>query len=272
MQYVTAREFSKRHGFRSHPQECVREDSPPALRQFVLRHVSARARADIHGTRDMVSGTLGYIPNPANQSVSEIWAEIAGAVNACEWFLVYDLIEEIFRSKWRDDKEDFAAEVNNFFDEQNIGWRLRAVPLPDFPDLLAPEIVIKGDPVFEQSMNTADEALTRPAQATARAELREALHDLSRRPDPDVTGAVHHAMAALECVTNSVCGETGETLGQLVKRYPAQFPPPLGDAVSKMDGFASDRGRHVTEGKKPTPKEAELAVRFTAALVAFLLR
>jgi hypothetical protein len=51
-------------------------------------------------------------------------------VNACEWFLVYDLLEEIFRSKWRDDKEDFAAEVNNFFDEQNIGWRLRAVPLP----------------------------------------------------------------------------------------------------------------------------------------------
>lgn len=108
----------------------------------------------------MVSGTLGYTPNPANQSVSEIWAEIAGAVNVCEWFLVYDLIEEIFRSKWGDDKEDFAAEVNKFFDEQNTGWRLRAGPLPGFADLLAPEIVIKGDPVFEQSMNTADEALT----------------------------------------------------------------------------------------------------------------
>jgi hypothetical protein len=38
-----------------------------------------------------------------------------------------------------------------------------------------------------------------------------------------------------------------------------------------MYGFASERGRHVTEGKRPTPKEAELAVRFTVALVAFLL-
>ena len=222
---MAVREFSKRYGFRSPPQQIVRETSPPALRQFVLRHLSARARSNIHATRDLVSSTLGYVPNPANQSVAEIWTEINAAVGACEWFLIYDLIEEIFRSLWRDDKNSFVAEVNAFFAEHNIGWQLRAAPLPDFPHMFTPEIVIKGDPGFERTINAADEALNSSAQTTARTELHEALRDLSRRPEPDLTGAVHHAMAALECVANFVCGEAGETLGQLVKRCSSHFPP-----------------------------------------------
>ena len=33
------------------------------------------------------------------------------------------------------------------------------------------------------------------------ADLKEALLDISRRPTPDLTGAIHHAMAALECLS-----------------------------------------------------------------------
>jgi len=48
-------------------------------------------------------------------------------------------------------------------------------------------------------------------------------------------------MAALECVANTVCGEESETLGQLIKKHPDKFPAPLGDAVSKLYGFASEK-------------------------------
>ena len=48
------------------------------LRSFVLRHVSDSARTSIHHARDLVSHTLKYIPNPANQSVDEIWKSIDG--------------------------------------------------------------------------------------------------------------------------------------------------------------------------------------------------
>jgi len=35
---------------------------------------------------------------------------------------------------------------------------------------------------------------------TAKTEIREALNDLSRRPTPDITGAIQHSLACLECV------------------------------------------------------------------------
>ncbi len=76
-------------------------------------------------------------------------------------------------------------------------------------------------------------------------------------------------MAGLECVANHVCGEGGETLGQLVKNHPDKFPPPLGDAVSKLYGFASGRGRHIAEGGEPDIKEVELIVSVAAAVATY---
>lgn len=250
----------------------VREGAPEALRSFVLLHVSHIAQARIHDARKLVSQTLRYIPNPSNQTVAEIWSEIEFAVRGCDWFLIYDLIEEIYRHlQWSSDQQGaFISEVNEFFHEQNLAWQLRTVPV-EGTRLLAPEIIIRGSEAFEVAVTVAVETLQSSGRSSAKKEFDEALQDLSRRPEPDVTGAVHHAIAALECVAAEVCGESGETLGQIVKRHPDRFPAPLGDAVSKMYGFASDRARHVTEGKAPLKKEAELIVNIAAAVTTFLL-
>jgi hypothetical protein len=250
----------------------VREGAPEVLRSFVLLHVSHIARARIHDARSLVSKTLRYVPNPSNQTVAEIWSEIEFALRCCDWFLIYDLIEEIYRDlQWSSDQQEaYVSDVNEFLDEQNIGWQLRTVPVDGIP-LLAPEVIVRGSEAFEMTVTVAAEALKSSSRNSAKKELDEALQDLSRRPEPDLTGAVHHAIAALECVAADVCGETGETLGNVVKRHPHRFPAPLGDAVSKMYGFASDRARHVTEGKTPSQKEAELIVSIAAALTTFLL-
>ena len=47
--------------------------------------------------------------------------------------------------------------------------------------------------------------------------IHEALQDLSRRPQPDLTGALQHALAALECLARDVTGENKPTLGQLMR-------------------------------------------------------
>jgi len=250
----------------------VREGAPKALRSFVLLHVSRIAQGRIHDARNLVSKTLRYIPNPSNQTVAEIWSEIEFALRGCDWFLIYDLIEEIYRDRqWSSDQQEaYVSEVNEFFHEQNIGWQLRTVPVEGIP-LLAPEIIVRGSEAFEVAVKVAAETLESLSRNSAKKELDEALQDLSRRPEPDLTGAVHHAIAALECVAADVCGETGETLGNVVKRHPHRFPAPLGDAVSKMYGFASDRARHITEGKAPLQKEAELIVNIAAAPITFLL-
>ena len=44
-------------------------------------------------------------------------------------------------------------------------------------------------------------------------EMREALRDISRRPEPDITGAIQHAMAALEATAREATGQSNPTLG-----------------------------------------------------------
>jgi hypothetical protein len=136
--------------------------------------------------------------------------------------------------------------------------------------LRAPQIVFRGNDAFEMTIKHAQDVLSLSGQDIAQNEFQEAFQDLSRRPQPDLTGAVHHAMAALEAVASDLCGKTGETLGQIAK-HSGLFPAPLGEAVNKLYGFASDRGRHVSSGNVPSPNEAELVVSIAGAMITFLL-
>jgi hypothetical protein len=123
------------------------------LRSFVLRHVSDSARTSIHHARDLVSHTLKYIPNPANQSVDEIWKEIQQAIESCDWFLVYDLIEELYRDRqWSKDEQDAA-----------------------------PEIVIRGSEAFEMTVTGTLHSLESSGRSTAKKELHGALQDHAGR-------------------------------------------------------------------------------------------
>ena len=110
----------------------------------------------------------------------------------------------------------------------------------------------------------------RTKRADAASKLKEALQDISRRPKPDVTGAVQHGMAALECLAKDLLGEPNATLGQVIERL--DLPSPIDEAVRKMWGFASNQGRHVAEGKRPDFPEAMLTVHFCAALISYLLQ
>lgn len=109
-------------------------------------------------------------------------------------------------------------------------------------------------------------------QSTAGTELHEAIQDLSRRPEPDPTGAVQHAMAALECVAREITGDSKATLGEIIKRFPDAIPKPLDSAIDKAWGFASEQGRHIREGRAPERDEAELIVGLAAALCTYLVR
>lgn len=108
-------------------------------------------------------------------------------------------------------------------------------------------------------------------KTTTERELKEAMADLSRVPNPDLTGAVQHALAALECITREHCGDTA-TMGKLIERYPALFPKPLDASVEKVWGFASEMGRHIREGRLPEREEVELLVGLSAVWCAYIAR
>jgi hypothetical protein len=96
--------------------------------------------------------------------------------------------------------------------------------------------------------------------------------DLSRRPAPDVTGAIQHALAALECVARDATGERSATLGKILARNPYLVPSPLNTALDKLWGFASEQGRHLREGREPTYDDAELAVQVVSVVARYLSR
>jgi hypothetical protein len=101
-------------------------------------------------------------------------------------------------------------------------------------------------------------------------ELREAYSDLSKSPNPDLTGVVQHSMAALECTAKMIAGSTKGTLGDVLKKGTLKVPPSLSAMLSKAWGFASDHGRHVHDGKPVSYSEAELMLALAEAVIVYL--
>lgn len=119
-------------------------------------------------------------------------------------------------------------------------------------------------------MRAAELKLAEAGFPTASQEIREALADLSRRPEPDLTGALHHAIAGLECVAREACEDPNLTLGKIIQQYPDLFPKPLDAAVEKAWGFASNQGRHLQEGGQLSRADVELVVGLAATVATYL--
>ena len=205
--------------------------------------------------------------DPDSSSHNWVDRDVRYRLEQCDWFRVYDAIEAIYASPptltWAFsravDPEHFANELNLYFQEQGIGWQL-----------VDGKVEARGTESFEHDVRGTIEQLGDTGRDTAALELQEAIRDLSRRPEPDLTGAVHHAMNALECTARDVTGDPNSTLGAILKRHPQLIPKPLDTAVEKAWGYASNRGRHITEGNLPSYKDAELIVGTSAVVCRYL--
>jgi len=155
--------------------------------------------------------------------------------------------------------QEFEVGINDLFEEAAVAWRLDQ-------GLVRP----RGTEAFEAALQQASEVVA--SGTTAAAEIHEALVDLSRKPKPDLTGAIQHALAALECQAREFCGKPKLTLGPILKKYPDLLPVPLNQAVEKIWGYASERGRHLREGRHPGLEEAELVVGLAVTVVTYLAR
>jgi hypothetical protein len=216
--------FSKRQGYRSQPKEIiVWEDAPESLRHFVLE-TAVQLGYGPYPLRDSICSVLRVRPNSNNWSeYPNVWGEAESFVYGCDWFQFYDFVERIYQGvsgRWTTDHggegveraKQFQEAINEFFVDEGIGWQL-----------IDGEIVTRGTETFESNVHGAVEALETAGRITARDEIHEALLDLSRRPDADLTGAVQHAMAALECVARDVCNDKRATLGEVINDTPAPF-------------------------------------------------
>ncbi|WP_081076836.1 AbiJ-NTD4 domain-containing protein [Burkholderia cepacia] len=252
--------FSERQGLaRPDAEITIRNDAPPELRDATIQiaYQSGLRPSDI---RERLCQVLYRSPDKGNWSeFPNIDGEVRDLIGDCEWFEVYDLIEMLAAESERRGQE-YADRMNRFFRATGVGWQL-----------VDNRVETRGTEVFEAAVRQGQAELRQQGRHTAATELHEALNDLSRRPQAETTGAIQHAMAALECVARDVTGSK-DTLGQLIQRNPGLFPAPVDQIVGKAWGYTSNYGRHLTEGDPPKFEEAEMMVGLSGVLCRYLAR
>ena len=258
--------FSDRHGFRAPDAEItIRQKAPPKLRQAIPR-IAKKVGMKLTDVRDIVCDVLLIKPNHDNWSDPRVWGEVDYRIGSCHWSKVYDIAEELYEGFFNPvyegavmEPEEFADRLNQYFREEGIGWEMRDG-----------QIVYRGSEVFAETTREAESLLEESGLPDAADEMREAIRDISRRPESDPTGAVQHAMAALEATARDVTGKPNPTLGQLIGEL--GLPRPLDDAVDKLWGYACEHARHGKEGRTVDTVEAELLVTVACAVCTFLTK
>ena len=256
--------FSHRHGYGAQQEITIREDAPEVLRAGLIS-IGREFGMNYHELREAVCTALRRFPDPGNWSeVPNVRDEVFELVRSCEWYHVYDIAEGLYRYLSEQRRgEEFAQRLNALFQLEGIGWQM-----------VGGQIVTRGAEEFEHAVSAAVAQLGDANLHTARAELQEARRDLSRRPEPDITGTVQHCMAALEATARVLAAEPRATLGEIVGRHAVDLgiPRPLDTALQQMWGYASEMGRHLREGRNPARKEAELLLSTASAMINYLLQ
>lgn len=255
--------FSARFGFHGPDAEItIREDAPEEVRDAVVMLGYAFGIGP-GGIREVLCEVLLKRPDPGNWSSGNVENEVHGLIDKAPWYKVYDFVERLYIEIGKDDfdgaqQRAFQDQLNQRFCELGVGWKLESGKL-----------IVRGSEAFALATRDAVSVMVSSGSPTAANEIHEALKDISRRPAADVTGAIQHAMAALECVAREIDG-TGDTLGKIIGRL--TLPPPLDGALHRLWGFASEQGRHIMEGREPHFEEAELVVTVASAVSVYLLR
>lgn len=256
--------FSKRHGFHEITEApiTVRNDAPYDLRGVIV-DIAYEFGFTPRSLRDLVCRVLRTRPDQDNWSeYPNIDNELRQLLDECDWFYVYDVLEAIAyqvpRLSREKTEEEFHDEMNMYFMRHGIGWKL-------VNGLLS----YRGDEGLERILSNAVTAQNMTQHQTAANELHEAIKDMSRRPNPDTTGVIQHAMASLECVARDVSGSK-DTLGDWIKKNDNAFPKPIDDVIKKLWGFTSEHGRHLKESHEATLEEAELVLGLSATLGSYL--
>ena len=211
---VTER-FSKRFGLAQKEKETeitIRDDAPFHIRDGILAVAEGTMDLSPSFIRDILCKVLRTIPDRNNWSeYPNIWEECQNLIAGCPWYNVYDFVEAIYEGVISYDPGKAAhweKLINEYFVEAGVGWQL-----------VEGHLETRGPEGFKVTVDSARQSLKKAKLPTAHDEIHEAMRDLSRRPDPDLTGAIHHAMGALECTARTYTGEVKATLGVILKKH-----------------------------------------------------
>lgn len=176
---------------------------------------------------------------------------------ACEWFEVYDFIEEISldQSKLLDDKT--REWINNVLEEQNAAYRFVGMEIAEITD--------------KQEITAIEDGLEHP-EKPVRIHLEAALRMLSDKQAPDYRNSIKESISAVEAACRLVSGNTSATLGDALKKI-QNLHPVLSKAFNQLYGYTSDASgvRHsLIDDTNISYADAKFMLVACAAFVSYL--
>lgn len=275
--------FSKRQGYVRPKGIVFRDELPDKLRQPIIDILRlSGSTAFLQERIERLFNPFGIDELPKCMtaiSVSKEEREVPDFIDikcvllGCEWFRLYDLIEDILQQLVFHDTElaypeeesqayPFQSKINNYFVHAGIGWQL-----------VDGKVMARWDAAFEHSVQVAETELKAGGRTTAAECIEDAIRNLSFRPKPRLGAAVGRATNAMECVLHDITGENKMGFGDYLQSHPDLFPGGLAKTLGGLWGYASNEGaRHGKEGVEPAREEAEFIVSIAAALTTYLNR
>jgi hypothetical protein len=255
----------------------IREDAPGWLRDTVIR-IAYLAGLQPSELREVVCDLVLTAPDYSNTiEYPGMYSELSIKIRFAEWFQFYDFVEIIYRllqkgadgmpsgsgqemRRWS--PEEFARKLNDEFRRSGIGWQL----VDGRIELRGGELVVPPvDPLVELFRRRESN------EAAAERELGEALDDLSKSPDPNIAGAIQHAMVALEAMAPCAPENFKPTLAVFVTKDPGSFSIPTAEMMRRLFIFATVQSAQFREGRTPGAVEAELFVGAVGTLVSYVV-
>jgi hypothetical protein len=215
------------------PSAPVFDDAPPRLRYFLVEafqiHISYHRALGIVGRalcKPKLATTYASVP-------IAVWQEINDYIHACQWWEVYDVIEELWQGLNPEKQRQFAKDLNEFFGKESIGWTLdhnghlqRVLPA-----------VIQGQ--AEQIFRELED----PRFAPALVQVRSAHKAYNARPRADLDVCMN-IFDALESVAKEVFSLPTATFGDVLKKARGTLSSETISTLEKLGGLASSHFRH----------------------------
>ncbi len=250
--------FSDRHGFGGDVTEIrILQDFPTEHREAII-WIAEQSGVDVFSVRKAMVQVLFTSVDTSDWSPDFARRSMMNTLNGCDWWDVYDIAEEVYKIVDDHMQKKYTDLLNRFFMREGFGWEMR--------DGL---IEYRGAEPFAIVTKSAEKVLASRGFDRAANEVREAMRDISRRPEPDITGAATHALGALEAVARKDTGKK-DPLGQLIPFLALQAP--LDKVAHKLWGFASNTARHMSEERHIDADEAEFTVTVACALATLIAK
>jgi hypothetical protein len=175
----------------------------------------------------------------------------------CEWFEVYDLLEEIASDETDLIDKAIREWINNTLEQHNAAYRFVGTEIAEITDKNEIEAI---------------EAAVQHADSPVRVHIDAALRMLSDKETPDYRNSVKESISAVEAACRLVSGNASATLGDALKRV-QNLHPAMSRAFSQLYGYTNDASgiRHsLIDESSITYADAKFMLVACSAFVSYL--